>query len=441
MERTLASLAGRSVVVLAALALAILPRADARAAQPAALQAAPAVQAWVQLTGRGAEARAVTHDGRCPDAVVDGAAQQMQPRAAPDADFPIAVCQLRLPKTAARVEVAGRSLPLPAERPKRLVVFGDTGCRLKGDKVQACDDAAAWPFAAVARLAAAHHPDLVIHVGDYYYRESACPAGQAGCAGSPWGDNWATWDADFFSPAAPLLSAAPWVMARGNHEDCERGGPGWFRLLDGAAPARTCPAASDPMVIDLGALTLYVLDSATTADRTAPFAAVAAFRRQLDALIKTPPTGPAWIVTHRPIWGLVPVARVGPMGPFEVPINATQQAAVRGRDLSAVRLVVSGHIHHFASFSFAGGERPAQLIVGTGGDVGEAADTPKFLDDEVTLDRKLARRFGFDRFGFLMLERTGDAWSGDFYDVRDQPIAHCRLVGRALACRASASTR
>ena len=449
---TRAGLAGRSIV-LAALALLLADPTPARPASPqsagfqsagsqsAGFQPAPAVRAWIQLTGRGAEARAVTTDAQCPDAVIDGAPHAMEVRAAPNADFPIIVCQLSLPKTAARVEVVGRSLPLPVARPKRLVIFGDTGCRLKGDQMQPCDDAAAWPFATVARLAAAHHPDLVIHVGDYYYRESACPAGRSGCAGSPWGDNWTTWDADFFTPASPLLSTAPWVMTRGNHEDCARGGPGWFRLLDGAIRVRACPAASDPMVIDLSGLALYVLDSATTSDRTAPFAEVAAFRRQLDALIKTPPTGPAWIVTHRPIWGLVPVARVGPMAPFEVPINATQQAAVRGRDLSAVRMVVSGHIHHFASFSFAGGDRPAQLIVGTGGDVGEPADTPKVLDDQVSLDRMVARRFGFDRYGFLVLDRIGDDWSGDFYDVSDNPIAHCRLAGRALTCRTAARGR
>lgn len=420
-----------------ALALVSLPSTTLLRAQPSPSEGSSAVRAWVELTGRGAEARAVTTSIRCPDAIVDGAPAMMEVRAQSDADFPVTVCQLPLPRTAAKVEIGGQSLPLPSPRPKRLVIFGDTGCRLKGDATQACDDSAAWPFATVARLAAAHHPDLVIHVGDYYYRESACPAGQAGCLGSPWGDNWTTWDADFFQPAAPLLAAAPWILTRGNHEDCQRGGPGWFRLLDGSAAMRTCPAASDPMVIPLSGLTLYVLDSATTDDRRAPFAAVAAFRRQLDALKSSPPAGPAWIVTHRPIWGLAPVARIGPVGPFEVPINATEQAAVRGRDLLAVRMVVSGHIHHFASFSFAGGDRPAQLIAGTGGDVGEPADSPKFLDDQVSVDRMMAHRFGFDRYGFLVLDRTGDDWAGDFYDVRDRPIAHCRLSGRALACHAA----
>lgn len=45
-------------------------------------------------------------------------------------------------------------------------------------------------------------------------------------------DSWEAWRADFFAPAAPLLSRAPWVPARGNHELCSRAGPGWFYFLD-----------------------------------------------------------------------------------------------------------------------------------------------------------------------------------------------------------------
>ena len=433
MGRRRFNLASPLPAIAAVLAMLLCAGASAVRAQPAFAE-----RAWVQLTDRGPEARLVTRAADCPSVVVDGRKRPMQRRGAPNGDFPVTVCQAALPKGARSASIGSRTLPLPSALPRRIVIFGDTGCRLKGKAVQACDDPDQWPFTQVARLAAGHHPDLVIHVGDYYYRESPCPAGRAGCAGSPWGDNWTTWDADFFAPAAPLLAAAPWVMVRGNHEDCDRGGPGWFRLLDGADAVRACPAASDPMVIALSGLTLYVLDSAATDDRRAPFAAVAAFRRQLDALKTRPPGGPAWIVTHRPIWGLVPVARVGPVGPFEIPINATEQAAVRGRDLSAVRLVVSGHIHHFASFSFAGGDRPAQLIAGTGGDVGEPADTPKFLDDQVSVGRMMAHRFGFDRYGFLVLDRTGNDWNGGFYDVQDQPIAYCRLAGRALACHAIA---
>ena len=63
--------------------------------------------------------------------------------------------------------------------------------------------------ATMSSSVAAAKPDLVIHVGDYVYRESACPPRDQGCKGSPYGDDWATWKADFFAPAAPALLAAP----------------------------------------------------------------------------------------------------------------------------------------------------------------------------------------------------------------------------------------
>ena len=132
----------------------------------------------------------------------------------------------------------GCRFPLLPNEIKQIVVIGDTGCRLKGTFTQDCNDPVKWPFAVVARLAAARRPDLVIHVGDYHYRETACPDTQPGCAGSPHGDNWAVWQKDFFNPAAPLLAAAPWVLVRGNHELCSRGGHGWFRLLDPHPEAR-----------------------------------------------------------------------------------------------------------------------------------------------------------------------------------------------------------
>jgi hypothetical protein len=49
-------------------------------------------------------------------------------------------------------------------------------------------------------------PDLVLHIGDYHYRENACPPDIAGCKDSPWGYGWDTWQADLFRPAAPLLA-------------------------------------------------------------------------------------------------------------------------------------------------------------------------------------------------------------------------------------------
>ena len=392
--------------------------------------------AWVQLVDGGvAEVRAAAEGATCPAVEVDGRSTPMALRAGPDAAFPQALCQLKLQKGVRHAEVGGHVMPLPHPRIDRIVVIGDTGCRLKGLLVQNCNDPKQWPFAAVSKMAAAEHPDLVIHVGDYYYRETACPLNFSGCAGSPHGDAWPTWVAEFFEPAAPLLDAAPWVFARGNHESCTRGGKGWYRLLDAADAPTPCPALAAPFSVPIGGVTLHMLDSADTDDRKTPPEAVAAFKAAVET-VKPEPLEAEWIVTHRPIWGLVPVARLGPLGPINVPLNATEQEAVRGEKLDDVQLVLSGHIHHFASFSF-GPPRPAQLIVGTGGDVGEVADTRDPTGDIVEIDNLEARSLEFERFGYFVMDRVkgGGDWRGIFKDVDGKVLADCLLHDRLLKCR------
>jgi hypothetical protein len=101
-------------------------------------------------------------------------------------------------------------------------------------------------------------------------------------------------------------------------------------------------------------------------------------------------------------------------------------------------MVVSGHIHDFGSFDF-GPARPAQLIVGTGGDVGELADTPRIQRHPVKIDAAAADWLSFDRFGYLVLDRQDRAsgppdWVGTFYDADDRPVVNCRLHDRALRC-------
>jgi len=412
-------------VALLGLALLLLG-AGSRAAGAAPI-------AWVEYAQSGPEIRVATSAPACPTPVIDGRASPMQTRSTATPAFPLTVCRLAVPRGAKRASIDGAPLPLPRPSPRRILIFGDTGCRVQDGQAQACNDPRAWPFAAVVRKAAARRPDLVIHVGDYYYRESPCPTGKDGCAGT-------SWRADFFDPAGPLLATAPWVFVRGNHEACTRGGDGWLRLLDSASQPLACPAASPPFAVDLGDLHLYVLDSSGASDTNPSPSAVAAFSRQLDALKPLLATKPGWILTHRPIWGLTPIARLGPIGPLEAQLNKTEQAAVRGRDLSAVQMIVSGHIHHFASLSF-GKARPAQLIAGTGGDVGEWADTPVVRDTTPTVDGLTARRLSFERYGYFLLDRAGADWVGVFRDLDDRVIANCRLHGRNLVCWAAGKGR
>lgn len=414
---------------------ALMIRPSVLAAAVSLLAVAPALaepdSAWVQMTGQGAEVRAVAGAGGCPEAKVDGKPMPMGVRAPASAEFP-AVCALALPAGASALEVDSKPLPVPGAV-KRVVIFGDTGCQLERLTVQACNDPEAWPFAKVARLAAAQKPDLVIHVGDYHYRETPCPLEMKACAG-PSGDRWETWAADFFDPAAPLLKAAPWVFARGNHESCRRGWRGWYALLDaGRPPVEGCPAVTAPFAVRLGGLSLYVIDSTEAADRGHDKAQVQAIAGQLDQFGPGLDLGAGWIVTHRPIWALVPVASIGPSAPLQVGLNFTQQDAVRGRALAGVQMIVSGHVHDFQAISF-GPSRPAQLVVGSGGGLGLKADRARPYGGVRDIDGLPGRSFAFGRFGYYLMERDGEDWVGSFHDTADVVRARCRLHQRELKC-------
>ena len=268
-------------------------------------------------------------------------------------------------------------------------------------------------------------PDLVIHVGDYYYRESACPAGRAGCAGSPHGDNWPTWQADLFDPAAPLLAAAPWVVVRGNHEVCRRGGHGWMRLLDPHPARADCVNLTEPYRLPLGGLDLLLVDDADADDFLAPPDKVSAYAAQLVPFLATAPAH-SWLLTHRPIWAMAQAELSGLTG------NQTIQQAIAGHVPAELDLVLSGHLHDFISYEF-GPERPAQLIVGTGGDTLLPLSRDPIVGAEID-GMKVRRGFAAKRFGYLILERAAEGWDGILYAPDDAIIARCRIAGRAIDC-------
>ena len=405
-----------------------------RAAQPARAADLPAP--WVEFASDGAlEVRAVTAPGMpCPGVQADGAALATRLRDRPDLPdgaYPVQVCVARAAASVHSLAVDGMPVPTLPNAIRRIVVIGDTGCRLKDAVVQDCNDPVKWPFAEVARLAAARRPDLVIHVGDYHYRETPCPPGRAGCAGSPFGDNWAVWQKNFFAPAAPLLAAAPWVLVRGNHELCNRGGHGWFRLLDPHPRTVDCTATTEPYALALYQLNLLVFDGADADDFSADPMKVARYRGQLQSLLAETPAH-AWLLTHRPVWALAQ----GDVATPGVTLNATEQAAIRDLVPPALDMVLSGHVHDFTSYEF-GPTRPAQLVVGEGGDRNDAIVQP--VGPGVTIDGlKLRRGFAIPDYGYVVLHRVGQGWAGTVYSVTDRVLARCRLRGREVACHPAA---
>ena len=257
------------------------------------------------------------------------------------------------------------------------------------------------------------------------------PTGQPGCAGSPYGDNWAVWQKDFFDPAAPLLAAAPWVLVRGNHELCSRGGHGWFRLLDPHPDADRCTETTSPYALRIGSLNLLLFDGADADDATADPTKVTLYREQLQTLLANAPSH-AWLLTHRPVWALA-------QGPGVTPgatLNATEQAAIRDLVPAGLDMVLSGHVHDFTSYDF-GPSRPAQLVVGEGGDANDAITQP--VNPGIDIDGvKIRRALAIPDYGYVVLHRVSQGWTGTVYALTDQVLARCRLHGRDVSCRSTA---
>jgi Calcineurin-like phosphoesterase len=393
--------------------------------------------------------------------------------------------------------------------PRRVLVMGDSGCRGETErKPQPCTGdgfTKVWPFGIIAEDEKRSAADLIIHVGDYNYRntprsmvlapratgyarpisvkvydtgdlddEDDVPEDPIGPAywsqnmqGSPIPDVWPAWREDFFMPAARLMTTAPWLFVRGNHELCSRAGPGWFYLLDpgsallgGARNQEHCPPQTpagwqpgawpstqpfdgqpfpvritSPMRLKLGDLDLISIDSANAGDVYLYNlgAYVEQFRAVANILGERRPT---WLVTHRPFWGVVKKIHGGPAGsePYGF-INLTeQQALVRAfpNGLPAnVTAIMSGHMHRFQAIGF-GDRRPPQLIVGTAGIVlSHNHPVPPSPDDRQAirvprLDGVDAAVVGLMDHGAMLIEPgKAGAWTGAMVSETGRILATC----------------
>lgn len=412
-----------SMLALTALATAIL------SAPPAS---AEVLARWTQyVAGGGAEARAVVTDDACPSATIDGAAAAMTVRAAPADGFPERVCAVALPPEATRVDVGGVAVPAPAQRLDRILVVGDTGCRVEPNWAQACDDPTKWVFAEVAATAAAEKPDLIIHVGDYIYREKPCPTLiQPACAGTPSGDNWPTWAADFFTPATPLLAAAPMIVVRGNHETCSRAGVGYSRHLspDAFDPDMPCPQKDPTYTVTIAGQSFAVLDTSFPPDSRVDPAMAAILRQELAAIAQAAAAAPTMLLTHKPAWGVM-------RGPHNRVYGSSQTyAAAAGDSLpEALQVVLSGHIHLFESLTFTNGG-PGQLVIGNSGTILDRK-VPEDLAGMAAAERTIAEGLALHAYGSFLMERTADGWTGRVIGEAGKTLATCAVVPGPLACR------
>jgi hypothetical protein len=419
-----------------------------------------------------ATVRVLTQAPSCPQLQAgDGSLLTMRERIAPgtvparsdvkqpdtkDAVFDVRVCEVALPDTSLasppRVLASDAVVPPPSREIRRIVIIADTGCRMKASEnaFQACNDEAAWPFARVARSAAALKPDLVVHIGDMHYRESPCPQGMAACANSPWGYGYDAWKADFFVPARPLLAAAPWVFVRGNHESCARAGQGWFRFFDAQpwSPTRSCNEQSgdadadysEPFAVPVASDTQFIVfDSSRTGNKgyKPGDEAWTKYQPQLERVAALASRMPHnWFMNHHPVLGFAP--RATPEGVY--PGNAGLQSvmtSLHGERLFApgIDIALHGHVHMFEGIDFES-EHPATMVLGNSGS-SLSAEAPIALPPgaQPGPGARIRQFVSAGSFGFSTLEREGDHWTLVARDVDGRALTSCKWQGRHSDCQ------
>lgn len=433
---------------------------------------------WIVLGEQGQPvARAITADALCPSITQDGISQRMQVRAAASTEpqrktvskpedskasvFDILTCETVLNAKTKSASIDGISLPLPKAAPQKIVVIGDTGCRLQKNSgyFQGCNDADQWAFHAVAKTAASFKPDLVIHVGDFHYRENACPKGEPLCAGSAWGFGWDTWQADFFAPAAPLLAAAPWVMVRGNHESCARAGQGWWRLIDPRPlqAGRDCNREGDdvagdysaPYAVPLGKIgteqaQLIVFDSSKV-----PYKVLAKtdtayqiFMEQFKTVNQLAEQADVnFFINHHPILGFgADPQKDGSVKLFggSLPLQDVMQTLNANRLFpDKVQVTLSGHVHLFEAITFDS-DHPTQFVSGNGGSsLSMLVSNPLPAGATPFSGARVAHFSNSDEVGFMTMERIDNSWKIEAWNQHGKRIAACQMQAGKTTCNAA----
>lgn len=225
-------------------------------------------------------------------------------------------------------------------------------------------------------------------------------------------DTSAGWIREFFGPARDLLRQLPWIVLRGNHEECERSGHGWFRYLEprssesflggGDIYAPYCVSRSNPYNVEFEDDNWLVVDTSSVASEDVSIdsfppeeytkmdaeTAGTAPVPSLDSCETKPASGDdfiaeflqltqlsnsasrQWLASHRPLFGLTFQDEGSGGQLYSFQCQLTDALAKSAVSLPNIAAVVSGHFHawQLVEFQEAGGSmRPAQLVVGNSG--------------------------------------------------------------------------
>lgn len=394
-------------------------------------------QAYVLLGEQGqAKIRVLTNEVLCPRLTWAGQLHTMLVRSGPEQKFAGKVCELSWPDGVSDVFLNGQKLPAPSAVVQKIVVVGDTGCRQKGSFQQDCKLDWKWPQ--VAQAAAQEKPDLVIHVGDYLYRESPCQG--RNCQQSSYGDQQETWREDFFNPAQPLLQQAPWVFVRGNHESCERAGTGWFRYLEPHRPDEQ-PNCQNHISPEKDMMPPYrvplshreqllVMDTAEASNRdlTARQDLIGAYTQQFKQVQSMVlPQLDNWLVMHHPPLGYGYRPVLGYLEANSTLISALKPLEFPGLFPPHIGLTMAGHVHAFELNRFAG-QVPVELVAGFGGTKLEPPFPGAGIGQTQPIEKvDLLQTETDTQFGYVVIEWQGRHWNLQEKTITGKTVRQCIL--------------
>ena len=346
--------------------------------------------------------RAITPDSQKtpPKLLAGGRTITMTARANPDpAAFKVTVWEAVV-DVGQSATLEGQPLPIIKNNPQKMVVLGDTGCYPNQNA-----KFPEWPYPTVVDTLTKQGvtpPDLVVHVGDYNYRGTphhsphrdspdvydACGTDyqKQDTKGMAYGDDWSTWELDFFAPARALLEASPWAIVRGNHELCSRAGTGWFYLLDPRSklldsnyeenPCQNANTYASPAYpLPFQSFQLIMVDSANLCDTSVEPAEQQTFTPIFQKAIQDAKgQQPSWFVTHKPLFSYNKAE--GSAGQDHSVKVSTYTCgtmdAVLGQSSTSdwaqyFSLFLAGHVHQFQYVKPSTSGWPAMFVVGNSG--------------------------------------------------------------------------
>lgn len=273
------------------------------------------------------------------------------------------------------------------------------------------------------------------------------------------------------TPANGCPTAA---LTRGNHESCNRGAHGWFRLLDvhaydqGAVdctgpyvPMVGGPGAKGPLtpydymppyVVQAGQISIVMFDSSdsntsvpdlatkSTDGRTLP----QIYTDQLRAVLAPLADKNVVYVTHKATYDIRPATVNGDLAGGDATQQSVFDGLTKGAVPAQVKLLVSGHDHQFQVVAFQTQNYAPQLVVGNSGTLldNNGAQPQAFVPDakganfnaayalpgvEGTPAIAILATADRSEYGFTVLDAFRGGYVANVHNLTSNKLARCAI--------------